>query len=111
MPTVNITVPDVPTRTAPVLDDQTVADLRTLVTDTTVSRAAAEEALAHEGVDGVVRLVAARVADNLNAWVASGDWPDRHRTPAEVVAELADDGELDPDNPVHVALLRKVGDQ
>ncbi|MDN5893874.1 MAG: hypothetical protein L0H93_07570 [Nocardioides sp.] len=110
MLTLNLDIPQPPERTAPSLPDEVVADLRSLIGDTTVSRFAAEETLAHKGVDGLFRLFAARVGDNLDAWCVSGDWPDRPQSAGELVAELVEAGEFDPTNPADARLLRKALD-
>lgn len=107
MPTLNVEIPAVPERCPPDIPEPTVADLRTLIRDTTVARAAAEETLNHEGIDGLCRLLVARVIDNLDAWIACGDWPDRHQTAAELLAELVEEGEFDLANPADAQLLRK----
>lgn len=100
-------VPTPPERVKPTVPDGTVTDLIDLVNSTTLSRFAAEEELDHGGIDALYRLFTARVVDNITAWAASGDWPDRRRTAAEVVAELVEAGELDLDDPAAVRLLNQ----
>lgn len=105
--TLTATLADLPERTPPTIDPATVADIRSILHSTTVSRFAAEEVLANDGIDALFALFAARVQDNLNAWVASGDWPDRPRSKAEFLLELAQEGELDLNDPAVEAQVRQ----
>lgn len=106
-----IEIPEVPERPTPNIDQETRETLRALIRDTTVSRHAAEEEQAHNGLDGLFRLFAARVIDNLDAWLVSGDWPDRPRTAAELVTELVESGEFDLASPADARLLRHALDE
>lgn len=109
MSDINLTVsiPEVPDRVAPDLPEALMGDLLEVLNSTTLSRFAAEETLDRDGIDGLYRMFVQRLVDNLTAWEASGDWPDRHRTAPELVAELAEDGELDLNDPADVRLLRR----
>lgn len=102
-----VSIPKAPERVAPDLPEGLMTDLREVLDSTTISRTAAEETRAHTGIDGLYRMFVQRLVDNLTAWQVSGDWPDRDRTELELVAELAEDGELDLSNPADARLLRR----
>lgn len=103
----NVTLPPIPDRPRPDLPDGTFQQVLDLINSTTVSRFAAEETMAHGGIDALYRLFVARLVDNLTAWRASGDWPDRRQTAAELLAELADEGDLDLTDPANMRLLQQ----
>lgn len=102
-----VSIPEVPERVAPDLPEGLMGGLLDVLNSTTLSRFAAEETLDHEGIEGLYRMFVQRLVDNLAAWEASGDWPDRHRTALEMVAELAEDGDLDLNDPADVRLLQR----
>lgn len=106
MTDLTVPLPPVPERPKPDLAKEHVDTVVEILNSTTVSRFAAEEELAHRGLDGVFAIFVARLVDNLFAWTASGDWPDRRRTAGELVAELVESGEFDLNNPADARLLR-----
>lgn len=67
-------------------------DLATMAHTTGVSRAAVTTSPAYE----TPGLVSDRFVDMLRTWAVCGDWAERPRTAAEIVVELAEDGDFDP---------------
>lgn len=84
-------LPDLPTFTPPTLPEGVADTLRQIVFSTKLSRAA----VVTSQPEDVAHLTAQRINDNLTAWLITGDWPDRPRTRAEMIAELLEDGSID----------------
>lgn len=102
-----VNLPPTPERTPPDIRPADGTALRNLIAHTKVSRADAEYVRDTEGVDGLFRLFADRVRNNLDSWLACGDYSDRPFTAAEVLAELAADGDLDAETAVRVLAAKE----